>query len=200
MPPSDAYVAALWLGTATFCGMIGVGVFESLAQTGAPPGLELDYAPHLKRLSQQDPAAVLPQLQLAKTIAFGEISTAWELAVAAREAGDLDLEIEGLERYLAMAPSKEGTREALATALLRQQTALGQQSGTMSRDAVERAISLLETALSTEPETASLHQNLGAAWLMLGDRNRASAHFQSAGSLDPSLSAGTVPPMLLPGN
>ena len=167
---SGLYRVVGWLSALTFLGIFVGGMLNSLAFTGAPPGIHTGYngALDVLLLPQSDPDETVEQLELALQIVVNEHHIQHtNLGVALEGRGRLDEAIDNYRRALMIREDHAGAHGNLGAALV----ATGD---------LEEGWRHLEEALSLTPEDPDVLVNLARVEGKRGDHARAEALYRQA--------------------
>lgn len=163
-----------WLGVVIFVASLLAGIFRSLVRYHAIPGVGVEYISELRMAFQdQGYQPTLPWMQTAVQIDMDNDTTARELLLAARQAGDVATAVFTLERLVRLRPEDAQVRTELVSVLLTQ-------------GRVIEALAHGEVARRLDPNAPVVYTNLGAAYLGLDLKTEAAAAYRKSLRLDPT--------------
>lgn len=165
--------------------VIAAGLLHSLSSDSRLPTVDLRYMPELQALvaaghleDASDELDMVSHLDPRNLVAIEMF------AQVARELGQHGRQLRALKMLMLEDPDNPALRLLYSRAVVDRARANG---GPPPRRQLERAIASAQLALRSDPESATAHETLGEAWLLLGDTEEAKRHLQEALRLDPTL-------------
>jgi len=173
---------------------ISCAIFVTAFFLGIVQSLKVSHRlPHISNSTQQDELrdlintgkykAAIPEFRMMAVIDPNSAEPWLEhLAIAAREVGDIDNEIFALRRIIDAGDPKAVDCYNLSTAYLKRY--LRRQD---NREDLKDSIRIGVRAVEIDPDYAAAHVNVGAAWLTMGELDKAEPHLREALRIDPNL-------------
>ena len=187
MKARQVYPSLFAIGVAAFFVLLAAGGYESVSTNRRPPPIYLNYSKEIETTitKQKNDRKAIEQLLLAVKLDFygHRPKHFFELAKAAYRTNDLKNQQYALRslRQMVEAGTIDDPRihYYLAVALILQNE--------VSRSDAREAIKLCHRTLSRDPNFAPAHSNMGVAWVMLAEPDKARPRFLQALRLDPTL-------------